>query len=496
MKERQQDPDIEVKPAGVNPGYAAFQIAKALTTSERHEDPATRERAKEKIFKWETVLRNILAGSVEYGSRAPVEGVPEWATLEVVPGGFATGELLASGPLQEHERKVLGNLRGVPKGEERRALNAHFLTDDGLSALRDRLRTGCYDVAVPEEGALMVVAWLVENGYAEDARGLLEKISPFFPRLRFYPIPLDQPRRFSSRVHLQDVGKTLEDLRRITPNRRILAQKEAVEIWAPLYDRIVALFLETVENGWPCQHYPDGWPDRAFALLREYAELREEHTLCRKPEQAKGHHAQLREFLGRCARKPDSLTGREVGRIRLILNRYVEKRGAPDSPTCAEVRRRQAAAVSAPTFHAIAGVVIPRLGNHPQNEGLDDVRHLKEAVTQEEAASTGVPEGTSVPPSIQRKLERCLNETVEVLVERGRITSGETLARVLPQMTSGLRAAGITDPTLRRLYAAIYRAFRRPSAPWLDQNKALAADLTLPLRVYRIRSQEDGKDHE
>jgi hypothetical protein len=41
------------------------------------------------------------------------------------------------------------------------------------------------------------------------------------------------------------------------------------------------------------------------------------------------------------------------------------------------------------------------------------------------------------------------------------ITSGATLARVLPQMTSGLRAAGISDPSLRQLYASIYRAFRR-----------------------------------
>jgi hypothetical protein len=150
-----------------------------------------------------------------------------------------------------------------------------------------------------------------------------------------------------------------------------------------------------------------------------------------------------------------------VGRIRLILNRYVEKRGAPDSPACAEAHRRQAADVSAPTHHAIAGVVAPRLEKHSRTDGLDDISHLKVAVTMEEAASTGIPEGTPVPPSIQGKVERCLNETVEALVERGLITSGETVARVLPQMTSGLRAAGITDPAVRRLYAAIYRAFRR-----------------------------------
>ena len=50
---------------------------------------------------------------------------------------------------------------------------------------------------------------------------------------------------------------------------------------------------------------------------------------------------------------------------------------------------------------------------------------------------------------------------MDVLVERGLITSGETLARVLPQLTAGVRAAGFADPALRRLYAATYAAFRR-----------------------------------
>lgn len=461
MTERKPAPGDEVKPTGVNPGYAAFQIAKALTTAERHEDSAIRGRAEERLSKWEAVLRNILTGAVAYGSRTPVEGVPGWATLEVITGGFATGELLAGGPLQGHEQKLLEEIPSVPGGEERCALNAHFLTDAGLAELRNRLYSGCYDVAVPEEGALMVVAWLVEKGYAEDARGLLDQLAPYFPRLRFYPIPLEQPRSFGSRVHLQDLGTTLADLRTIKPNKRILAQKEAVEVWLPLHDRIVALFLKTVENGWPCQKYPDAWPERALALLGEYAQLRKEHTHCGKIERAKEHSAQLREFLGRCARKPDGLTGREVGRIRLILNRYVAKRGAPDSPTCAGARRRQAADVSAPTFHAIAGVVAARLEKHPKDAGLDDVGPLNGEVTGEEAAGSGVPKGTSVPPSIRRKVERCLNETVDTLVERGLITSGETLARCLPQMTSGIRALGITEPTLRQLYAAIYRAFRR-----------------------------------
>jgi hypothetical protein len=337
----------------------------------------------------------------------------------------------------------------------------------------------------------MVVAWLVENGYTEDARELIDKLSPYFGKLRFYPIPLNQPRRFGSRVHLQDVGSTVKDVQNIKPNQRVLAQKEAAEIWAPLYDRIVALFLETVENDLPCQNYALGWQQRAMALLGEYAELRKAHKLCRKPERAKGHFAQLREFLARCARNPESLTGREVGRIRLILNRYVEKRGIPDSHQCAEHRRRQRSYVSGPTYYAIAAVVVPRLREHSINEGLDDVGHLKEPITKEESASFGIPQGTTIPDSIGRKVERCLNETVAVLVERGLITSGETLARVLPQMISGLRAAAISDPTLRQLYAAIYRAFRHRRSLLLFnlENQIQIEELPWIAAIERFRSE-------
>jgi len=314
---------------------------------------------------------------------------------------------------------------------------------------------------VPEEGALLVVAWLVENGYVDDARALLDELSPFFPKLRFYPVPLDHPRGFGSRVHLQSVGQTIADLLRLPPNRRVLAQKEASDVWAPYYDRLVALFLETVVDSWPCRLYPDAWADRALALGDEYVRLRQTNLLCGKPERPNGHFAQLREFLHRCATEPQSLTGREVGRIRHILLCYVAKRRAPGSPECSEARRLQASYVSGPTHLDIVTVVLPRLRQHREDEGVEDVSQLQQPINKEEAASFGILENTTVPESIQRKVERCLSETIESLIERDIITSGESLARLLPQITSGIRAAGITDPSLRRLYAAIYRAFRR-----------------------------------
>jgi hypothetical protein len=477
-----------------NPGYAMLQIAKALATAEEHDDPATRERAEARVARWLTILRNIRTGSVAYGSRTPVNNAPAWATLEVAGGGFATGGLLAGGPLQEHEKALIATLPPVAKGQERLALNTYFLTEAGLQDLQARLRAGTFDVTIPEEGALLVAAWLVGNGRAAEAGCLLDELIPYFDRLRFYPVPLAKPRQFGGRVRLKDVSDVIDDLKGIAPNKNILAQKEAVTVWAPFHDRVVALFMETVRDDWPCQTYPDDWRMRAVKLLDTYKSLRKTHRLCTAQDRADEHSGQLRGLLNKCAANPEALTGRDVGRIRQILKGYVAKRGAPGSAACAEARRRQAQDVAAPAFYDIVKrVVIPRLQQCAGDEGLDDVSDLMLPVAPEEARR-GLPGGAAIPASIRRKVERCLNDTVAALVERGLITSGETLARVLPQVTSGIRAAGVADPALRQLYAAIYRAFRRRRSLLLLNLESQVRIEELPWIAAIDRLREGGLD--
>ena len=456
-----EDKQNGTQAAGVNPGYAEHQLATALTAAEEHPDPTIRQRAEERLRQWQTVFRNILSGHLAYGSRAPIPDAPIWATPEVVTGGFATGQLLAAGPLRPHEVKLLEALPNVETGAERSALNAHFVGDKGLAQLSEMLANRCYDVEFPEEGALLAVAWLAENGRTEAARSLLEQLAPYFSKLRFYPVPRTDPRRLETRVHLRTVAETAHALGTVRPNQRILAQKESVNVWAPFHDRVVALFLETVEDTWPCRAFPAGWPSRSKKLVEEYAELRAAHTLCRKMDRPNQHYRQLRDLLAKCASDPASLTGKEVGRIRLILTQYQQKRGTPGSSLCQTARQKQSNDVATPTFHAVAVSVLPRLSALPQDEGVDDVDPLCGPITDRESNVKGVAAGTPLPLPVRRRIERCLNETVEVLVERGFITSGDTLARLLPQITSAIRAASFADPKLQWLYRAIYRAFRQ-----------------------------------
>lgn len=473
-------------PQHANPGYAAFQIARALTTSEQHGDAATRERTGVKIEKWIGVLEGMLSGQFAVGSRQPMADAPVWATPEVVTGGFVTGQLLAGGPWRHHEKEIAARIGAETADDDRQKLNAWFLSEAGFSELADRLNSGCYEIEVPEEAALLVVVWLTQNGAADEAHELIEAIAPHFARLRFYPKPADHPMPQGARIFLESVGAVLGRLRNIQPNPHILAQHEAIHVWTALYEKMVALFLETVSGavpsirpdaegrwvspetrrfhvigGWPCKNYTADWRERSRTLVSAIEHARATHKLCRRPDDARDSFSRLLGYLRKCSDDPASLTGRDVGMIRLILARHIARRGLPGSQLHDSATARQLSQVAKPMHHQVAGIVAQRMSGFPADGGLDDATDVVQPVTESEAGAAGIAAGTEVPESIARKVERCLCDTADVLVERGIVTSGETLARVIPQFTSSLRASAFDHPQLRALYAATYRAFRR-----------------------------------
>ncbi|HLK59941.1 MAG TPA: hypothetical protein VKU00_25495 [Chthonomonadaceae bacterium] len=173
-----------------NPGYVLGQLASALAASQEHPDPNTRMRAARKIEQWVDVFQGMLSGALRIGSRTPVGQTPAWATLEVVQGGFATGSLLAEGPLQPHEAALLARLPSEPSAPPRARLNSYYVSDAGIAELQEMVRTGCYRIHVPEEGALLVVAWMLGQGRFDAAREILDAIGSYLDRLRFYPIPV------------------------------------------------------------------------------------------------------------------------------------------------------------------------------------------------------------------------------------------------------------------------------------------------------------------
>ncbi|MDB4942184.1 MAG: hypothetical protein JWP97_1718 [Labilithrix sp.] len=470
----------------VNPAYVVGQFTRALASAERHPDAAVRGRASERARQWRQVIDGMISGSLGLGSRTPVEATPAWATLEVAHGGFATGSLLAGGALKDHETVLLERLDTSGVGRGRTALNLYYLGDAGREELTAALESGCYRINVPEEGALPTVAWLVAHGAPDLAQELLDTITPFFDRLRFYPVPNERALVTGTTVRLQPIGKTADALRATRQQPRVMVMNEALTIWAPLYDRAVALLLETVEGpapslrtndagqlvrrpdgqpyvdgGWPCRTYPAGWSHKAQTLLEDYRRERAAHSLSTKPEGTKENFARLRAYIERAVVDPSELTGRDVGMIRKILAAFATRRGAPGSAKLANLRAKQVDVGSRPTHGALRRVVLDRLAAFSPEDGVPSLDVVGAPVTEAESSRLHLGVGQRMPSSVMRKLQRSLEAPVEELVQRGVIPSSESLGLVLPQMTSRIRAAGIADPALRRLYAAVYAAFRR-----------------------------------
>jgi hypothetical protein len=422
----------------VGGAYPFAQLAKASLTAATHADEATRARAGQRAAKWMSVLTGMASGRLGIGSRTPVKGLPAWVTPEVVRGGFATGHAAAAG--------------GDP------ALFAHYLTEDGLAQLHALLDEGGYAVRVPEEAALLVVAWLVRAGETERALALVETIAPFSDRLRFVPTAAEPDPLDASIVWREPAGSAKARLERRTPNHQVETMREALAVWNPFADELLEHWLQTQRDGRVGADFPDGWAERGEALLARYEKLAALHTRATKHRNPKENLAILRTALAEL--RDGGLSPRRAGLLQHAVDSMVRRRGAPGSPEHGRLRAAQAANAAVPAHHAIARVVVRRLAALSQSRGIESVDPLLAPVTGEEAAESGVPAGTAIPGSIHRVVRRTLAGTPELLIEKGIVGSAEVLAELVPRIAAATIAQAYEDPALRALMAAHYEAFR------------------------------------
>lgn len=463
-----------------NPGYAEGQMAKAFVTALAHEDPATRRRAEERLSRWADVSAGMADGTLQIGSRTPVAGLPAWVTPEVVRGGFATGQAAASGPLLDHEVEA-ARRGGV--AATRRALFMHALTDAGLEELYGLLDSGRYDIVLPEESALLVVAWLLRAGDRTHALDVLEAIGPFCDRLRFLPRPGTVPAD-PSLVHRASADEVRGRLTARRPHARVSAMNETLTVWNPFADRLLAHWLETVRDGQVGAVEPAGWRERGAELIAEYRWLAEENQLCRKHRDSKENLAILRRSL------ENVLAGRPAWRLLPhAVRSMVAKRGEPGSETHAALRARQADVAARPTLHKLAQIVLTRLSDVPHGAGLPDTEPFTRPVTEDEERRTGVPARAEIPERLRTVVERALQAPVPTLVERGIVPSAEVLAELVPQLTASATAEAYQDEALRNLVAATYRAFRNRRSLLLFNLESQVRVEELPwmraIRTYR-----------
>lgn len=396
--------------------YPQGQWQRALDTAENHPDPATRERAARKAGAWLDALRGMLGGRIRAGSRVPVADLPAWVTLEVLHGGFASGKALAAGPRRPWETDF----------PTRAAMFDH------LVAHPEELR-GPVHVALPEEAALPVLAWLLRAGDEPSALSLLGQILPFSDRLRFVPEPIGSGQVPGPETAWRaTAGEARAALERRRPNARVETMRTTLRVWNLFADRMLALWLRAPID--------ENWHRDARALLKEYALLAAESPPSRRHAGPKANLTVLR------IAAEDVLAGRpwRRGLVRTVVDDMVRRRGLPESERLAGLRARQAEVAAIPPHHAAAHAIAARLATFPQHTGLVSLPPLAGAT----------------PPSIVAVVRRSVAAPVEELIDSGLVPSAEVLARLAPRIAAQAVSAAYPDPELRALMAANYLAFR------------------------------------
>lgn len=122
------------------------------------------------------------------------------------------------------------------------------------------------------------------------------------------------------------------------PNPAVEAQREALSVWRPIEDELLAHRLRADSEGHGAQWRADG-----AALLERYADLAARHTRCTGHLDPKSNPAILRRALAEAvAGRPAD--PRLAGLLRHAVTSMVAKRGRPGSPStrgCARSRPRK-----------------------------------------------------------------------------------------------------------------------------------------------------------
>jgi hypothetical protein len=506
--------------------YPEFQLAKAIAALAQSSAP----NALIRVQNWASVIAGMASGKLRIGERQAVNNAPIWATTKVMHGGFATGELLAAGALTVDEERLLATLAEndiAANGASARAqLNAYFLSAPGWAQLQQLLQNRNYLLELPEHGALLAIAYLFQQAEVSPPQGDTEKpispqgdtekpispqgdtenqliaqrtlneILPWSDRLRFYPTSkvqvVQSPAPRFDLASLQfDLGTARQlqaKLAQYLTPPAIQAQQNSLR-HKHLYDQLVALWLETIageppkviarpsatqssyriEGGWPLSKMPLGWTGKAQEMGKSVSKL----DLGKRSQLG-----ELAQFLRRAIAQNGELSLRELGRVRLLLARYLSAYGAPSSQGRLALRARQQQQYQRTIEGAaMAAVIANRLEGYPLDQGVEDLTSgpdssclsvsprqdlppLLSAISAAEAC-IGAPAAAQPLRALRNLVSVHRRGRLPELLEARTLRSAEQVAKLLPQANAALYAQASTQAEVGYLLAQSYLAFAK-----------------------------------
>ena len=413
---------------------------------------------------------------IAVGTRRPT-AYPEWVTLEVAEGGFATGRALA----------LLG---------EGAVTSADFMANDGVATLEGMLDSGKYRVDQPENAALLVLVWLLRQGRVDDAGALFAEIAPYMDELRFYPHPTELPSTASSTVAaVTNVGvmrSALAEMKRSNAAKEASAlshrhnqarrQRAVAEGYAELQGDAVALLVATTGDQQAAFLALDGATDEgaaaAAALLfsSNGGDIGGESAFAEAVAAIEARAADLAQRFGAVPshQRESTTTAMVLAALRdpaacdrpALARRLLavaKARGVKGSDAFTAYLKRTA--TSAPLDQRVAekvDAVLARVADLPAEATISSAAAVLAPLTAaEDTVAAASPRTAAVTPGIARIVRRATVGTLSDLITEGIIVSAEMIASVLPGMLAAAAGEAIEDPAAKTLYAQLSVSFAK-----------------------------------
>jgi hypothetical protein len=356
-----------------------------------------------------------------------------WLGFDTLPGGFVTNTPLAGGEILSWEEEAF-RVYGV---NTRLDLNRFYLSAVGREILTQHLADGSYRLCQPEEAALMVAATGPDRAWTES-------IEPFMADVRFYPQTLDRgyqnaPFGVVCRYTCQDALEAFADYRLPL---EVLRKRESLLAWRPFQSRMLKQLTRTTVDGWPFQHYPEGWSLQAEDLVKEIEARLNEPIVCHFPQRTDSDFRRLLSALKIAYSTPTTLTGREVAFCKTVLENSLEK-------------SEQAGESALPGQEVLDALtrLETELTSLPPDRGLDPL----------------APILGDLPKALRKKVLRTREGTLKQLHDWGILSSLEVMDHLAPKLVGGV-FSGPRANLLNRCY----RTFSNRSCsvhfedlPWL-----------------------------
>ena len=178
-------------------------------------------------------------------------------------------------------------------------------------------------------------------------------------------------------------------------------QKSSIEVWTPFYDKVVALYLETISPSVssaedilnrqfnPLARVDQKWMTKVDALLQEFALLKGQYPLSNRWTKPGAQFAKLMAILGELT--PDKANPIEITQARYkkylqqALRGYVNKYGLPNSQVHRQKRADQRLQCSKPDHALFRQLLVARMNPLDPLGGIDDLDNLCRNATQAES---------------------------------------------------------------------------------------------------------------